>query len=70
MAAVTARLITARHPDEAELAAAVQTVSAFIEDPETGWRPARAARVRALLKAWTLMLEANERHGAHDAEKS
>jgi hypothetical protein len=51
-------------------AAACNTVTRFINDPETGWDEARGDQVEAQLKQWRLDLQTTAYHAACDAEKS
>lgn len=57
-------------PPDTEFSAACATITAFVQSPESGWDRARAARIREQLAAWEQLLSDNERHAAHDAEKS
>lgn len=57
-------------PHDTEFTAACATVTAYVQDPRSGWDRARAAAIREQIKAWELLLSDNERHAAHDAEKN
>ncbi len=57
-------------PADAEFEAACALVSAYIDHPDSGRRGERNARLRELLGNWSFALSDNERHAAHDAEKS
>jgi hypothetical protein len=57
-------------PPDTEFTAACATITAYVQHPESGWDRARCQRVREQIRAWDILLSDNERHAAHDAEKS
>lgn len=57
-------------PTESEFSAACALISAYIDHPSSGRRGARNDHLRELIGTWSFALSDNERHAAHDAEKS